>query len=916
MIRMIQSKSAGQAKAYYSEALAKSDYYLNDQELAGRFDGRLSKRLGIDSVATKEAFFALCENRHPATDERLTPRTKKERTVGYDINFHVPKSVSILHALSKDNHILHAFQECVGQTMQDIEADVMARVRKGGKYADRQTGELAWAEFVHQTARPVEGYVPDPHLHAHCYVFNVTWDESEKCMKAGQFRDINRDMPYYQALFHKRLSDSLIALGYEVRRTEKSFEVAGVPQKVIDLFSKRTDEIGRIAINKNITDAKELSELGARTRSAKQSGLTMAELKADWKEQIKGLEQGQEDASPIRFAPVKGKALALRNLSLEQCTDYAVSHCFERASVVPMRKLAQTALKQSIGSSLRAEDIMDGLAADARILKIREQNKLLCTTKEVLAEEQRMVRLAQNGKGKFAPLYMAIPDIKAKGQQGDAIRHLLTTSDMVSIVRGAAGTGKTTLMREAIPLIEGAGKRVTVVAPTANASRGKLREEGFGEAQTVAFLLSSKEMQDKLQNGVLWVDEAGMLGTKDMAALLDIASRQHARLVLGGDTRQHASVVRGDALRILNTVGGIRTAEIDKIYRQKDALYRAAVADLSKGNVQGGFDKLDALGAIRQTASSNPYEALARDYIAALKKGKDALVISPTHAQGDLVTDAIRSGLRQQGMIGKKEIIATRLKNQNLTEAEKGDWRNIKEGSVIQFNQNLKGIKRGSQWIVLSALEGEVTISNDQGETLPMPVQRAKDFDVYTESEMTLAKGDKVQITHNGFDKNKTRMNNGQILEVASVSKKSGIKLINPVSKNVFEVGTDFGHLAHAHCLTSHASQGQTVDDVFIAQTSATFPATNAKQFYVSVSRARENIAIYTDDKDMLLHYAQDAGDRHGATELFTKQSIHLDHVQQKQRNEHEPPRHHNEPQQPEQSIDRTSSYNDYEPGI
>lgn len=71
--------------------------------------------------------------------------------------------------------------------MQDIEADAQTRVRKEYVYEDRPTGELVWAEFIHQTARPVEGHAPDPHLHAHCFVFNTTWDESEGQFKAARF---------------------------------------------------------------------------------------------------------------------------------------------------------------------------------------------------------------------------------------------------------------------------------------------------------------------------------------------------------------------------------------------------------------------------------------------------------------------------------------------------------------------------------------------------------------------------------------------------------------------------------------------------------------------------------------------------------------------------------------------------------
>ena len=93
---------------------------------------------------------------HPESGKPLTPRTKEERTIGYDINFHCPKSVSIVHALYKDANILEAFQESVSETMKDIEADSKTRVRKKGVYADRNCGEMIWVDFTHQTARPVE----------------------------------------------------------------------------------------------------------------------------------------------------------------------------------------------------------------------------------------------------------------------------------------------------------------------------------------------------------------------------------------------------------------------------------------------------------------------------------------------------------------------------------------------------------------------------------------------------------------------------------------------------------------------------------------------------------------------------------------------------------------------------------------
>ncbi|MEA5426388.1 MobF family relaxase [Arcicella lustrica] len=880
MIRMIQNSSAGHAKAYFSDSLSKADYYINDQELNGKIQGRLAERLGLNGSATKEVFFALCENINPKTGQSLTPETKQERRVGYDINFHCPKSVSILHGLSNDDHLIEAFQSSVQETMHHIEADVKTRVRKQGQYNDRITGELLWADFIHQTSRPVAGSLPDPHLHAHCFVFNATWDNVEQKVKAGQFGDVKRDMPYYQARFHKLLSDKLINLGYQVRRTDKSFEIEGVPQNVIDLFSKRSDEIDRIAKEKGITDAKELDGLGARTRANKQKGVGMDELKANWRKQIFELDdQGQGKGSEIlRFAPEKERTI----LDPKHCVDHAIEHGFERASVLADRKILESAFRYGIGDiAVTVDTITDQFNRDERIIHVKEKSRTMCTTKSVLAEEQHMVQLARHGQGQLIPLYGKAPELKLEGQQAAAVKHVLTTPHRVSIIRGAAGSGKTTLMKEAVARIEEAGKQVIVVAPTSEASRGVLRSEGFESAETVTKLLNDQALQDTLKNQVLWVDEAGLLGTKDMTHLLELAEKQNARLILGGDTRQHASVVRGDALRILNTEGGIQAAEVNKIYRQRNEQYRHVVEDLSKGNVAKAFAKLDSMEVIKEIDPLNSNEQLVNDYVAAVKKGKSTLVISPTHKQGDAITNAIRTELRTIGILDKKETQVTRLLNLNLTDAQKSDWRNLHAGHVVQFSQNTPGIQRGSIWDVQESSENTVILKNEKDQTVSLPTDKSSLYDVYRKSKIAVSKNDTVRITRNGFDEKNNRLNNGQLLQVVSVRKNGDMVLRNTVSKNQYQLKGNFGHLAHAHCVTSYASQGKTVDEVFISQPASTFGATDAKQFYVSVSRGRERAHIYTDDKARLLENASEMGDRESAIELVTKKKPSQDIIQQ-----------------------------------
>ncbi|WP_210422472.1 relaxase domain-containing protein [Spirosoma sp. KCTC 42546] len=86
---MIQSTSTGKAKEYFNDSLHQSDYYVDDQEYQGRFEGKITTRLGVAGLATKNAFHALCEHINPVTGKSShTARKKVNRTVGYDINFH------------------------------------------------------------------------------------------------------------------------------------------------------------------------------------------------------------------------------------------------------------------------------------------------------------------------------------------------------------------------------------------------------------------------------------------------------------------------------------------------------------------------------------------------------------------------------------------------------------------------------------------------------------------------------------------------------------------------------------------------------------------------------------------------------------------------------------------------------------
>ena len=131
--------------------------------------------------------------------------------------------------------------------------------------------------------------------------------------------------------------------------------------------------------------------------------------------------------------------------------------------------------------------------------------------------------------------------------QQQAVFYILESHDRVMVVRGAAGVGKTALMQEAVEAIEANGTKVVALAPTADASRGVLRSEGFKDAETVARFLMDEALQQQAKGQVVWIDEAGLLSAKTMAKVFALADKLDARVLLTGDRRQQVRSNAGQA---------------------------------------------------------------------------------------------------------------------------------------------------------------------------------------------------------------------------------------------------------------------------------------------------------------------------------------------------------------------------------
>lgn len=863
MLDITQLDSATATTEYHFSS-ARVDYYAGAGEKPGMWGGEVASMLGLNGVVQKEDFAALCGKVNPVTGESLCSRKNEVSKAGYDVCYGPPKSVSVLHALTGDKNIQLALEGAFADTMRQIEQDALTRVRVGGEQSNRHTGKIAWAQFTHKYTRPTERdgrVLPDPHLHTHSVIMNVTYDPVEKKWKALQLGDIKRDASYFEACMHSRLIRRLKQLGYRIRTTPKGWEIAGISDEVIEKFSQRSKDVDEARLEeenllgKELT-AKQKAQLGRRTRKLKMEAeqLSELELKQAWRSRLNDKELEsihtcyQEAQLKKRTTPISGDPELERQFA-QAAVDFSVLHHFSTNSVMDRRRLLVEAIKESYGNTdlETVEQVFDA----SGILTYEENNRTWCTTQQVRDEERDYIRFARESRFQHEP-FNENPDLsQAEGlsdQQTLAYLHVLTSRDGVVGVRGKAGTGKTTMMRKIVKGVEQSGVQLYAFAPT-SAAVDVMKEEGFNNTQTIQHFLLNEKLQQEVSGGVLWVDEAGLISSRQMAQLTRIAESQNCRIILSGDTGQHSGVERGDAMRVLETHGGLKPVQLDRIFRQKDPIYNDAVKHLADGEIDKAFKKMDQLGSIQVVRDIDRPQRLASEYLKSLQAGRSALVVSPTHREGLLVTTHIRTALYKQGKITGASRKFTRLQDLKLSPAQRGKACNYQPGQIIEPHANMENrrLPIGKCAQVVEIAGQDVWVRNHRGQRVLLDRSKAEHFNVFAEKRFKLYAGDKIRVSRIGRSTSGKKMVTGHIDEVDGFGPDGEVIL-----KGGETLAADFGHFNFGYSVTSHSSQGRTVDDVYIAESAMSFPAATLEQFYVSCSRGRERLRIFTDDKDEL----------------------------------------------------------------
>jgi len=853
MFTAVAHKNLADAEGYFDEHLSQNDYYAAGEIRPGQWIGTGAERLGLSNTVTREQFHALCENRNPNDGERLTQRQQKEdkRRVFYDFTCSAPKSVSVLAVTLNDERLVVAHEEATRIAFRELEPFAATRVRKQGNQRDRTTGNLVAAQFIHTSSREL-----DPLLHTHCTVFNATFDDKERCWKALQARPMYDAIRYATAVYRNELAKRIQTIGYQTRPAKHGFEIEGASDEILKRFSKRAQQLDEVVrameqkLGRKLSND-EIAYAVHQSRAKKIKGISTAEVRARQLAQLQPdelqmLRQLSVSAHPKPTTPdtdCESNALT-----------YAVTHVFERKSVAPEHELLNVALLQRSG-----EVDLPRLKAAVNQSLVLVKTERGFSTKEILATELNLIQTVNASCDAVGPLnYSHAPADWLTEDQQRAIYHALRTSDRITGLRGLAGTGKTTVLHELVAACKEVRINPLFCAPTA-AATDVLRKEGF-EAVTLQGLLQSKPVLSERQLVVL--DEAGAVGIDDMKRLFDLA--KVCRIVLSGDTGQHTSVVRGDALRILEEHSRFQSGQLTRIRRQRRDEYRKAVELAAHKRTAEAFTQLERMCAVMELPGDKLHDFAAKAYLKALEKNKSALLVSPTWNEIEAVTEKVRAALKTSGRLTGEEKEFQVFDSLSWTEAQKQDARQYRPGMAIRFHRSKAGFDNGESAEVVGVANDSLKVQRVDGAEGLFPLGRgAASFDVGETRKLKVAVGDRLLLQANAARK---QFINGELVEVKAIQ---GGALVLADGRVIPE---NYRAFTHGYAVTSHAAQGKTVDEVIVVASSRSLPAVSQEQFYVSISRGRDTCRVFTDDADLLRSHVTHSGTRLAAVEVISQQ--------------------------------------------
>jgi hypothetical protein len=534
-------------------------------------------------------------------------------------------------------------------------------------------GGLLAVGFDHRTSR--EG---DPLLHTHLVVANRLQGPDGR-WTALDGRDLYRHRlaadAIYRATYQRQLARSL---GVEWTAADRhgNRELQGMPDELVKCFSKRSDQIDleleRLKGEGRVRTPRLVKWAVHATRKAKEHEAPDT-LYGRWR--TEAAERGQDPDTLVW--QVTGRV----RQQDQDLSERTVAEVFDRlAGPDGLTATASTfachgviaALGAQLAGATRAEleELADRFLAERTVAVVADRalEERRWSTSELLAVEQQLVAAATDRAGEQTAVVSheavraALAAHPSAGEDQQAmVRDVCQGGLGVALVVGRAGTGKTFTLGMARHAWQLEGYRPLATAPTGIATVS-LEAEGFEEAATCDRLLGDLDRgQERLDaRTVLVVDEAGMLGSRKLARLLDHARQARAKVVLVGDDRQLAAIDAGGGFRALRLRLG--ASELIENRRQQQAWEREALELVRGGLVE------EAVAAYRThdrvvAADSKPASTLAllQDWWQAWQDterdpSQDVIVLAACRAEVDRLNSACQQLLAARGRLGAERL--------------------------------------------------------------------------------------------------------------------------------------------------------------------------------------------------------------------------------------------------------------------
>jgi conjugative relaxase-like TrwC/TraI family protein len=711
---MLSVAAMGSGQGEYYLGLTE-EYYAACGEPEGRWIGRGAERLGLTGTVEAERFRNLLAGRSPDGQGSLTGKGNGHgHRPGYDLTFSAPKSFSALWAVSGPSRqsLLESIHTRAVKTAISYIEDTAAYTRRGKGGAKLERVGLVVAAFEHGSSRSL-----DPQMHTHALVMNVAPRADGTTGTIESFPLFRHKMDA-GAIYRAELAALLAGeLGLDCVPDGTSFRIEGVPQELCQAFSRRREQILEALDRRGAQGARAAATAALDTRAAKVS-VSHERLLAQWQAVGRGYGFARDRADRL-----KGGQVRYPSVSPETVARMAAGEITQRQSCFAQRELVRRIAELAPACGMDAAAVRSAAAA---YLRSPEAVRLgppapeaIYTTREMLDLEEgmlacaRRLRIGAFHRLKEETLQAVIAERPRLGyEQQNALRHIARKPGNIHVISGLAGTGKTSLAEAMRLCFEREGYRVVGAAPSAKAARG-LREGAGIRSDTLHRTLFDLGQPDcgLSPKSVFVLDEAGMVGTRQMAELLGIVEKAGANLVLIGDARQLQPIDAGGAFAALGAELG--QAELTRIARQHEKWQRAAVVSMAEGDAAAALGAYADHGQVRiEEDRIGAMRALIADWRKedALPE-KDRLIFAATNRDVGLLNLLAQRARQEDGALGQRQ-------------AAVGDVTVFENDRVLFVrNDRVRGVQNGSLGTVSSIGSGIVAVRLDSGAVVSFPAE-------------------------------------------------------------------------------------------------------------------------------------------------------------------------------------------------